>query len=173
MQKIDGIYEKYLSIIFDPASYINTSRIKLPNGFLDNNVIRREVNNLIIDEYDLDCSIENLNGVAVMFINNWNLLPVVAYYIGVESINHPSFSKKDVVLDFIKNMNDTNSEIINNGFNQMIAWGGGIPQGLFERIKLLFNPVLLKENDTAVERNILQLNNGIQYARKYFTCVNS
>ncbi|AUT30065.1 MULTISPECIES: hypothetical protein [Escherichia] len=173
MQKIEGVYKKYLSIIFDPASYINTSRLKVPNGFLGNDIIRREINNLIIDEYDLDCSIENLNGVAVMFISNWHLLPMVAYYIGVDNIKHPSFSKKDVALDFIKNMGDTNSEIINSGFNQMIAWENYIPHGLFERIKLLFNPALLNVNDTVVERNTLQLINGIQYARKYFTCVKS
>lgn len=169
MQKIEGVYKKYLSIIFDPAYYINRSHLKLSKELLHNPIVRSEINSLIIDEYNLDCSIDNLNGVAIMFITNWQLLPVVAYYIGVENINGVSLSNKNVTLDFINNVN---SEVINDGYHQLIAWGNYMPQGLSERINLLFNKIVLKDNDKRVERNILQLSKGIQYARKHFTCFN-
>ncbi|ELD4951315.1 protein mxiK, partial [Shigella flexneri] len=44
-----------------------------------------------------------------------------------------------------------------------------ISVGIYERINLLFNPIALEGNYTPVERNLSRLNEGMQYAKRHFT----
>ncbi|MBM2899874.1 protein mxiK, partial [Shigella sonnei] len=58
---------------------------------------------------------------------------------------------------------------IRSGFWHLIAWKENISVGIYERINLLFNPIALEGNYTPVERNLSRLNEGMQYAKRHFT----